>query len=854
MKNKLIKCGSLFLFLLILVCILQPFSYLNENRIESKDKGNIETFGVNDEGYLEIGGETLYMSVKGKRVPATLKGLFKEGDGNQELLTKSDLDSKSGSNGFISTVVSFIKPQVAKASSVKIEYKGIVSYGGNIVGDFRVNGEQAFCFQHSKPTPPTGASYEKEIPYNNARVQRALYYGWGGEGNIFKNKSEGIVTTSLILDRIYSGGSTGKSLPHYDKLWNLVVNGKDLDNGIDFSDKNLSVSVKGTKQVSQTTQLNTSKNNSVRIKVPKGVTIVNESTGKKVTNGEMRVFGGQKVHLEAGLDVGLSYSTGNLKSDAKLYQPLITKPQGGGYQVLGFIKVYDDPNNTTSFKAEFKVRQSKITVQHIDRYTNKVLEKEEYKRTIGSKYSFHPKDSIKQGDNKFVPENHKSQSGTLGNKDITIKFYYNLQREVTIKHIDHRDQRLIKQEKHIFIRGDKYSFGPRKDLKKGKYTYRPLSEKKKEGTIGTKNLTFTFYYDVPLIKAGLDRVRIYTDQASKGLPVKVNLVKENIYPDTVNDMTKEKITLSIYDGKTKVASKEYTAKDLPKNANLKIPSKYLETNEKRAYIVKLESFDKNAFDIPKDRLSIEIDGYTSSEKTIKVDAAKSKELKYKGVVMTEREVGKDMKLFNESLNIPLRSLSKMRTGYGFEMPVNFSYSNDIGTWSEDFGVDMLVSTEIVDNSYIEYPVQKNIATVSLEKTSSTKTKYDESVSIKSLYELQHINVEKRTGHLFSDEQVKNKDKRIKYDLVNGNRKFYLPIWGHVGEYPLKVESNGPIGVNQVKFVINHELNVFAHMIAHMDSETLKDDAILIKPVNSDDPFPKGLPEGWTETDVNWIKK
>lgn len=112
-------------------------------------------------------------------------------------------------------------------------------------------------------------------------MQRALYYGWGGQENIFKNKNQGIVITSLILDRLYSGGSSGKNLPKYDELWDLVINGDDLDNAIKFSDNDLSVLVKGNKQVSQTTTLKTSKKNSVKIKVPRGVTIVNESTGKK---------------------------------------------------------------------------------------------------------------------------------------------------------------------------------------------------------------------------------------------------------------------------------------------------------------------------------------------------------------------------------------------------------------------------------------------------------------------------------------------------------------------------------------------------------------------------------------------
>lgn len=171
----------------------------------SKVNSALSSFGVNNEGYLEVGGEPLYMSVKGEYKKAILKELISAGDKNQELKTESELPK----NAFKEILtLSFIKPQVAKAK-VKIEYIGAVSYGGNIVGEFRVDGQLAFCLQHVRSTPGTGANYKDAKPYDNPKIQRALYYGWGGEGNIFTNKAEGIVTTSLILDRIYSGGKQG---------------------------------------------------------------------------------------------------------------------------------------------------------------------------------------------------------------------------------------------------------------------------------------------------------------------------------------------------------------------------------------------------------------------------------------------------------------------------------------------------------------------------------------------------------------------------------------------------------------------------------------------------------------------
>lgn len=741
----------------------------------------------------------------------------------------------------------------ADAASPKVEYLGEAKYGEYIVGKFRVNGEIAFCVDHVKKTPATGASYGGGNPYKNEKIRAILYYGYGGPENELGNSDTALVATTIALDSVMNGNhSSGREgIPGYKKLMKHADDKDAPSTSIDFNKKDVTSKVSGNVQKSETIVFKADPKNSIKLSVPNNVTLHkgNQSfSGKKVT-----VKGGEGFYLTAPLDYGGNVKFQNVKPSLGKYQSLLFIASSSSLQRLGS-GMLTDPEPLTDLSIKFEVRQKKINVEHIDKYTGEVLDKERYTRNIGSKYSFQPKNSIEKGKNKYIPVDKKSKTGTVGTKDVTVKFYYNLQRKVTVKHVDARDKRVIKTESDLYVRGDKYSYKPRNDLKKGEYTYRPVSNKIQKGQIGSENLTLTFYYDVPLVKASLKKIQIYTQRSTEGLPVKISLDKVNVYPDDVNDMSKEKIKISIYQGENKVVSKEYTAKSLPNKTEMKIPAAGLVVDEKKPYTVRLDGYNKNAFDIDSKKGALVTDGYTASEKTINGNSSKENNLAYKGVVMTEREVGKEMKMYYESLSIPLKSLAKMRTGYGFEMPVNFSYSNEIGTWSGDFGVNMLVPTKIVDDSYIEYPTDKKIATVRLEKTKSSKTVSNDSSSIKSIYELQHVNVEKRTGHLFTDEQVKKKDKRIKYDLVNGERKFYLPIWGNIGEYPIKVVSDGPIGVNKVSFELDDQLKVFAHMIAHMDSETVSDDAILIKPVSSDNPFPEGLPKGWTQSDVKWINK
>ena len=50
---------------------------------------------------------------------------------------------------------------------------------------------------------------ESEVPYNNPKIAKALYYGWGGpaQWSGFNGKESGIVLTSLLLDTYYSNGN-----------------------------------------------------------------------------------------------------------------------------------------------------------------------------------------------------------------------------------------------------------------------------------------------------------------------------------------------------------------------------------------------------------------------------------------------------------------------------------------------------------------------------------------------------------------------------------------------------------------------------------------------------------------------
>ncbi len=745
-----------------------------------------------------------------------------------------------------------INPRV-NAASVTVVYHGPVKYGLSTVGDFTVNGIQAFCIEHDKPTPPTGSNNNGGSVYNNQKIAAALYWGWGGSENIFgADRDRGIVVTSLILSRLYTGeDSGGKSIPGYSTLWNKAQLEDIPDRDISFSQTDIDSSVSGDVQRTETITFQADTANTISFNLPSAVTLHNLTTKKIQSGGTVSLKGGDSFYLTAPLSYDKDFNTGNLKGSLKEFVPILYKMTNSSLQTLSH-GVTIDPLQTASFTAHFEARQAKINVLHRDAYNNTLLDSDSYSKNIGSKYSYSPRAQISYQGNDYVPTSTAGRSGTV-TEDITITFFYDLQRNITVLHKDARDGSLLARTDEEKSRGDEYSYSPRTDLRKGKYTYRPLSTATRSGIVQDRNLIITFLYDVPLIETGLKKIQIYTAPAADKLPIKLELNKTDNYDDSVPDMETARVNVNLYKGTTLIQSNPYTAKSLPTKIDMEIPSKYLTVNTKAPYTVKLEGYNPNDIDIASDARTLTTDGYTSSEKRLRAYAEDQSSLGYTGVVMTEREVRENMVLYFENLSLKFKKIEKKRTGYGFNTPIQVNYSNDLGG-TINTSYNMQLPKQLVD-TYVNYPVTNDQAVVTLDKVLTDTITTGQKRTTNNMFELPHVNVERETGYLFTDQQVAAKDKRIKKALRDGGRKFYTPIWGDLGTYPIMFESTIPIGVNKVHTEINDNLEIFAFMYGHMDSPTTKQDGIFLSPVNPSDPL---FPDSWTDQDIKefniWNKK
>lgn len=284
---------------------------------------------------------------------------------NEEQIKNEDLQDLMKKGGNVESDRVTVRSSMTRAG-VKIEYLGQIKYGYNVVGHFRVNGEEAFCIEHSKPTPPTGTPAE-EVPYNNENIAKTLYYGWNGSENIFTNFAEGYTATSLVLSYFYTGVSSGLNTPEGQALLNKVNSSTLPDPSASFSTTTPSVSIVDGEQRTENIKLNGDSRNIFKLPVPAGVTY-HLVGGGAITNGTAEIRGGDTFYLTADMKYTSEFASGAMAGTMKKYQPILTKPADGNLQTLGR-SGWLDPQKTISFTASFYARLGDVNLVKEDSET-----------------------------------------------------------------------------------------------------------------------------------------------------------------------------------------------------------------------------------------------------------------------------------------------------------------------------------------------------------------------------------------------------------------------------------------------------------------------------------------------------
>lgn len=224
-----------------------------------------------------------------------------------------------------------IMPMANAGEVSSVQYHGSVSYGGSKVGNFTVNGKQAFCMAHSKKTPPTGTGITASI-YNDDNISKCLYYGWTGDGQWagFTSEAMGIVMTSLALDYFYNGNNHKVA----NSFINFVNSQPSPTHNLTFTNSNLTGHVSGDQQTTEAVTLLGDSKYTISFNLQPSVQLHNMTQGT-ISDGYVTLRGGDTFWLSAPLSIAPSWTSENINNTAYKYSTIIWLSGNSTYQPIG---------------------------------------------------------------------------------------------------------------------------------------------------------------------------------------------------------------------------------------------------------------------------------------------------------------------------------------------------------------------------------------------------------------------------------------------------------------------------------------------------------------------------------------
>ena len=254
------------------------------------------------------------------------------------------------------------------AATYKVEYLGKVTYSSSKVGNFKVNGKQAFCTDHNKKSPPSGTEVTNDI-YENSDIVKCLYYGWGGaEPWDFKSFEQGIVYTSLAIDHFKNGNANKTAKDFINYVESMPVPCIDLN----FSQNNLDAFLEGSFQRTQSIKVNGSKNYYLTIDLPDEVILVNETRNNQYS-GKVDVYGEEQFYLKAPLHISGRWISNDINNHKYNFQPIIYKSNREDYQVLASeYQAIVDPSSTINLSVNW-LSTGSIEIHKLDEQTGAAI-------------------------------------------------------------------------------------------------------------------------------------------------------------------------------------------------------------------------------------------------------------------------------------------------------------------------------------------------------------------------------------------------------------------------------------------------------------------------------------------------
>lgn len=284
------------------------------------------------------------------------------------------------------SVVLFAADPYARASQSTVLVVGHqinypVNLGNTYTNYFTVNGRIAYCLESAKATPPTG-DYTGAILAGNPNLQKALYYGYGGAGDItgaYMPQFDGdlkYVFTHIAASYFYCGmegfsGCTVEDLRDCGVLgWiNYLENmPAPPDPYLSLSNSNLEAQYDGTKQFTESIRLGGDSRNYITLSIPEDVTYHNQDNGQTQTGGSIQISGGTNFGFTAPGTVNGEWNTGDMRGSLRNVWKALVVPTGGSSQDIG--SYYEEEvGNAVNFRIDW-LERAKVEVVKVDAILN----------------------------------------------------------------------------------------------------------------------------------------------------------------------------------------------------------------------------------------------------------------------------------------------------------------------------------------------------------------------------------------------------------------------------------------------------------------------------------------------------
>lgn len=266
-----------------------------------------------------------------------------------------------------SVVPSSIEQAREKASLVKgqkIVYPS--DLGSYSTCYFYVNDRIAYCLESNLQSPPS-SDYVAELYESNLNLQKVLYYGYGGPGDLtgeyLKNYSNDIkyVLTHLAASYCYGGaevafvGCTQDGLKRYSVMEYInYLCGQEAppSAAISLSSTKETAFLEGDMQKTKNITLNGDHRNYITLPLPEGVTY-HDTTGKEQTGGSVKIHGGTTFYFTALKTVHGTWESGNLGGQVGAQWKTLVVSTGSGNQDIGYGDFYEEPSASVSFSIQW---------------------------------------------------------------------------------------------------------------------------------------------------------------------------------------------------------------------------------------------------------------------------------------------------------------------------------------------------------------------------------------------------------------------------------------------------------------------------------------------------------------------